>query len=107
MNKITGFMGVLTITSIASLSNPTTFDLTTSGSRQYSYEAISYIDMEQGDLCVSSELSDFAIGDRVLENENPELFVVNKHKTIEVKLRITEIKKHVSNFDFDEEYEEI
>ena len=107
MNKLTGFMGVLTISSIASLSNVATFDLTTTGNNQYCYESISFIDVEQGDLCVSSELNDCAVGDRLTEIESQEMGLLSKHKMIEVKLHITEVKKHISNFDFEEEFEEI
>ena len=35
------------------------------------------------------------------------LDVVQNHKRLAVNLKITKLTKHVSNFDFDEEYEEI
>lgn len=35
-----------------------------------------------------------------------EIDFIQKHKKVKVSLQITKITKHISNFDFDEEYEE-
>lgn len=35
-----------------------------------------------------------------------EIDFIQKHKKVKVSLQITKIARHISNFDFDEEYEE-
>lgn len=56
-------------------------------------------------ICNSSMLSKQAIGDFVSTEKKPDF--VQQHEKIQVNLRVTKISKHVSNFDFEEEFEEI
>ena len=53
----------------------------------------------------SLEFKKQAIGDIVVQND--EMDCLLQHKKIPVKLKIESIIKHVSSFEFDEEFEEI
>jgi len=59
-----------------------------------------------GDLCSSLMQKSNQMGDILVASNLNEEFV-QEHKKINVNLQITKINKHVSNFDFDDEYEEI
>ena len=56
-------------------------------------------------ICNSSTLSKNAVGD-IVSCDRVTDFVQN-HDKINVTLHITKIHKHVSSFDFEDEYEEI
>lgn len=101
-------VGVITVLSLASMSQNPKNSMTTCVPADYRYEAASLFSDNIGDVCTSSELQNNVVGNIMLENENNStLDFVPKHKTENVKLNITDISKHVSRFDFEEEYEEI
>ena len=56
-------------------------------------------------ICNSSMLSKRALGDIVSMEKKTDF--VQQHEKTKVNLQITKIKKHISNFEFEEEYEEI
>ena len=60
----------------------------------------------ENNLCNSSILSKQVIGDIVSANEEKADYEV-KHEKINVTLNIEKVTKHVSHFEFEEEYEEI
>lgn len=70
----------------------------------YYYEAHNY-SLADSTVCNSSLLSRRAIGD-IVSIDNKADFV-QQHEKINVNLQIARISKHVSNFDFEEEFEEI
>ena len=70
----------------------------------YRYEAQGFFNSEDP-LCNSSMLSKQSVGDIVLPSEKEEVF--KEHEKIDVVLKITKISKHVSSFDFEDDYEEI
>lgn len=109
MNKISGIgVSVLTIFSIASLSsNAISNSPTLNLSNNYYNEAISLINDDRGDLCLSSDLSEHSMEDVLIENNEDEEKGLLKHKRKAVKMQITGVKKYISKFDFEEEYEEI
>ena len=63
-----------------------------------------YVYNEQS-LFNSSMLSEKAIGDIILHDNVSS--VEHTQKSINVNLHITKIRKHISHFDFEEEFEEI
>lgn len=78
--------------------------ITMNTSPPYYYEAHSYINNDKN-VCNSSMLSKQAIGDIVSVEKRADF--VQQHEKINVNLQITKITKHVSSFEFEEEYEEI
>ena len=110
MNKMSGLgLSVLTVASLASLSSSVVEGSFASNimNPQYHYESISIISDESGALCLSSNLSERVSGDILLDKNDAEENYLVKHEKVKVQLQITDIKKHVSRFDFEEEYEEI
>ena len=70
----------------------------------YYFEAHNY-SLAENTVCNSSTLSRQAIGDIVSIGKKTDF--VQQHEKINVNLQITKISKHTSNFDFEEEFEEI
>lgn len=70
----------------------------------YYYETSNF-SLTDSAVCNSSMLSKQAVGDIVLAGKRTDF--VQQHEKIRVKLQMTKIRKHVSVFDFEEEYEEI
>lgn len=108
IKKDTGYRGFMTALSILTISSGMfgNNSTTVSSSNPYYYEAVSAFNDIQGELCVSSVLVDKARGDMLANGEeNTEFF--KQHQRKNVKLKITKIRKHISNFDFEEEFEEI
>ena len=111
MNKMSGLgLSVLTVSvfSVASLSSNTiSGNVTSSINNSYCYEAVSIISDENGEMCLSSSLGEQA-GGAILINQNDisDNYLI-RHKRRSVQLQITKVSKHVSKFDFEEEYEEI
>ncbi len=70
----------------------------------YFYEASANV-FGEGTVCNSSMLSEKAVGDIVSFDRVSEFMQI--HDKINVNLQITRITKHVSCFDFEDEYEEI
>lgn len=68
------------------------------------YEMHNYI-YNGNTVCNSSMLSRQAVGDIISVEKKTDF--VQQHKKINVNLEITKITKHVSSFEFEEEYEEI
>lgn len=56
-------------------------------------------------VCNSSMLSRQAVGDIISDEKKVDF--LNQHEQINVSLQITNISKHISNFDFEEEFGEI
>ncbi len=99
-------VGVITVLSLASMSQEVKDSITSCTPIEYGYEAASLFSDKIGEVCISSELQNNVIGDIVIDDSVMSDFVRNC-KINSIKLRITEISKHVSKFDFEEEYEEI
>lgn len=87
--------------SSSSVSNSVT---TMNISPDYYYEAHNFINNDNT-VCNSSMLSRKAVGDIVLAEKKADF--VQEHERINVNLQITKLTKHVSSFEFEEEYEEI
>ena len=103
--KISGFgvvaaFGLLTMSSNLSDASVTSMNI----KPDYFYEALGYFNGEET-VYNSSMLSKQAIGDIVSFDKVSEF--VQRHDKISVNLQITKITKHVSSFDFEDEYEEI
>lgn len=92
--------GLLTMSSNLSDASVTSMNI----KPDYFYEAPGYFNGEET-VYNSSMLSKQAIGDIVSFDRVSEF--VQRHDKISVNLRITKITKHVSSFDFEDEYEEI
>lgn len=92
--------GVLTMSSSIASNSFTTLNVNPA----YYYEAHNYIN-NVNTVCNSSMLSKQAVGDIVSVEKKADF--VQQHEKINVNLQITKITKHVSSFEFEEEYEEI
>lgn len=110
MNKISGVsLTVLTVFSLASLStnmngsNSSTLNIINPSI----YEASSLINDDRGELCLSSTLTQNVSGDIIVENEYSQEVGNFRTEKKQVRLQVTKITKHVSKFDFEEEYEEL
>ena len=104
IRKISG-IGVIAAFGLLTMSSRMTNSSSTTGTTDaYCYESHNYINNENT-VSNSSLLSKQAVGDIVSLEKSVEF--VQQHKTVNTKLQIVKITKHVSNFDFDEEYEEI
>lgn len=97
---IVAAFGFLTMSSSIAGNSFTTINV----SPDYCYEAYNYINNDNA-VCNSSMLSRQAVGDIVSIEKKTEF--VQRHEKINVNLQITKITKHVSSFEFEEEYEEI
>ena len=71
----------------------------------YSYEPLAIINDFR--LCSSPKLNEYATGNILsMRNDMEENFFA-QHTRQTVQLQITSISRHISKFDFDEEYEEL
>ena len=105
LNKISGIgivavFGVMTMSSSIVNQSPTTINTKSA----YYYENYNFF-LKNNTICNSSMLSKQAVGDIVSADKQADF--THQHKKIGVKLHITKISKHVSNFNFEEEFEEI
>ena len=100
-------IGAITFLSAATMStNLPTNTMTSSINNSFVTAGVaSFNDIEEN-LYSSSSLVDAAIGD-VVTRENTMDDVKISHEQIDVKLKITEIRRHVSEFDINDDYEEI
>lgn len=92
--------GLLTMSSNLSDASITSMNIKS----DFFYEAPEYFNGEET-LYSSSTLSKQAVGDIV--SFDRVLDFVQKHKRINVNLQITKINRHISSFDFEDEYEEL
>lgn len=97
---IVAAFGLITMSSSIASHSLTTIN----GQLDYYYEAHNY-SLANNTVCNSSMLSRQAVGDIVSTEKKAE--IVQQHEKINVNLQITKIAKHVSNFDFEEEFEAI
>ncbi len=92
--------GLLTMSSSFSNNSFTTLNVRP----DYYYEAHNYINNDNT-VCNSSMLSRQAVGDIVSVEKKADF--MQQHEKINVNLQITKITRYVSNFEFEEGYEEI
>lgn len=92
--------GLLTMSSSIASQSLTTMNIRP----DYYYEAHNY-SLSDNTVCNSSLLSRQAVGDIISVNKKADS--IQQHEKINVNLQITKISKHISNFDFEEEFEEI
>lgn len=92
--------GLITMSSSITSQSLTTMDM----KYGYYYEANNYL-LTDNTICSSSELSKRAVGDIILNEKKMDF--VSQRKKINVNLQVMKISKYVSNFDFEEEFEEI
>lgn len=105
MGKMYGLgVGVMTFLSMAAVSPDIHSSMTSTLNNPYKYEGI-YL-CSDDNLCTSSVLVEKAIGDVVCEKSIESDFV-STHEKYGVQIKVNQIKKHISTFDFEEEYEEI
>lgn len=105
IGKMYGFgVGVMTFLSMATVSPDIHSSMTSTLNNQYKYGGI--YSCSDGNLCASSVLAEKAIGDVVCDKSIESDFVL-KHEKYGVQIKVNQIKKHISTFDFEEEYEEI
>ena len=109
MNKMSGLgLSVLTVFSVASLSsNVVGGSITSNVINPYYYESVSVINDGSGELCLSSGLSEQVVGDILTDKNDVSDNYLLRRERKNVQLKITNITKHVSKFDFEEDYEEI
>lgn len=105
LGKISGLgvvaaFGLITMSSSLVDKSITTLSI----SPPFHYEKLGYFYGEET-VYNSSMLSKQAIGDILSFDKGVDF--VQKHEKIKVNLQITRISKHISNFDFEDEYEEI
>ena len=81
-----------------------TQSLTTVNVQPDYYEAHNYSSADTT-ICNSSLLFSKSVGDIISVDKKPDF--VQQHEKINVNLHITKISKYESNFDFEEEFEEI
>lgn len=91
--------GLITMSSSIASQSLTTMNI----QHDYDYEAHNYSSADG--VSNSSLLSRQAVGDIISLEKKADF--VQQHEKINVNLQITGITKHVSSFDFEEEYEEI
>ena len=105
LKKMSGIGVVAAFGLITMSSSITSQSLTTMDNKyDYYYEANNYLAADNT-VCSSSELSKKAVGD-IIVNEKKMDFI-SKQKKINVNLQVMKISKYVSNFDTEEEFEEI
>lgn len=92
--------GLITMSSSIASHSLTTMNI----QPDYYYEAFNY-SLADNTVCNSSMLSKQAVGDIVSVEKKADF--VQQHEKINVNLQIAKISKHISNFDFEEEFEEI
>ena len=92
--------GLLTMSSRIASQSLTTMNIRP----DYYYEAHNY-SLSDNTVCNSSLLSRQAVGDIFSVDKKADS--IQQHEKINVNLQITKIAKHVSNFDFEEEFEAI
>lgn len=92
--------GLITVSSSIASQSFTTMNIRP----DYYYEAYNYSSADNT-VCNSSMLSKQAVGDIILVEKKADF--IQEHEKINVNLQITKIVRHISNFDFDEEFEEI
>ena len=92
--------GLITMSSSIASQSLTTMNI----HPDYYYEAHNY-SLSDNTVCNSSLLSRQAVGDIISVDKKADS--VQQHEKINVNLQITKISKHISNFDFEEEFEEI
>lgn len=92
--------GLLTMSSSIASNSFTTINV----SPAYYYEVHNFINNDNT-VCNSSMLSRQAVEDIVSVEKKADF--AQQHEKINVNLQITKITKHVSCFEFEEEYEEI
>ncbi len=100
LKRFVATCGLITMSSSISSQSFTAMDM---GSDYY-YKTYNYSFTDKN-ICNSSMLSKQAIGD--IPSFEKKADFVKKHENINVNLQITKISKHVSHFDFEEEFEEI
>lgn len=104
---VTGITAV-TVLSIATISsNPLNSDLTTSSNSVYNYKPAALYSNYNGEMCFSSELIDQVGGELLVNSGDNVVDLKRKSRMINVNLKISEVQRHISTFDFEEEYEEI
>lgn len=105
IKKISGLsVGVMTFLSIASVSSNVLNSSVTAGiNSPYVYEGLSLVNDNEGVMCISSFSS---MNELMMRSSEVVDFYVSRHKK-KVELQITKTRKHISKFDFEEEYEEI
>lgn len=108
IKKVGVGVGVITFLSIASVSSNTgNSNMTLTTSNGYAYEAADIINDNKGEVCISTNLSNQVVGDLIAGNKEKMEDLSRSNEAKNVKIHITEVSKHISKFDFEEEYEEL
>lgn len=92
--------GLITMSSSIASQSLTTINI----HPEYCCEAHNY-SLSDNTVCNSSLLFRKTVGDFISVDKNADS--VQQHEKINVNLQITKISRHISNFDFEEEFEEI
>ena len=99
-------VGMVTFLSSASMSSELYANSQTVGiNSAYVYEGISFVNDKEGDMCISSLSSNMLRGDIVDNTEK--LAFKQKRERKAVEIQVTHVSKHISRFDFEDEYEEM
>ncbi len=105
LKRISGISVVAAFGLITMTSNISSQSLATLNTKPaYYYETHNYL-LTDNTACNSSTLSQHAVGDIVLPDGKSDF--VQQHDKVNVKLQISRIYRHLSNFEFEEEFEEI
>lgn len=79
---------------------------TSNNNYPFSYESPVFVNDNQGELCISSPMTNLVRGNIMTVTQDVSEYVSTHTKRI-VYLQVTKVSKHKSNFEFEEEYEEI
>lgn len=99
-------VGVVTALGFLTLSSSmATASYTSSQNPIYAYERFFHLSDYTDNLCTSFLLTENARGDILMSEKESRRY--ENHTKIAVQLQIMQVRQHVSQFDFDEDYEEI
>ena len=95
----------MTFLSIASVSsNALNTSVTAGVNNVYAYEGVALVNDNEGTMCVSTSIP--TESDKHIKNID-EIDIINARSKRKVELEVTKVSKHISQFDFEDEYEEI
>lgn len=106
IKRISGMgVGLVTFLSVASVSsNALNASVTAGINNIYAYEGVALVNDNEGTMCVSASIP--TESDKHIKNMD-EIDIINARSKKKVELEVTKISKHISQFDFEDEYEEI
>ena len=99
-------IGAVTVLGVASMFQSGIIDFSSNIPSAFYYDSASTLNDCNGLVSSSSELQNNTTGDIIIKT-NQMVDMLGYRKKIDIRLRINEVRKHISHFDFEEEYDEI